>query len=278
MRWRRRFTGSGRTDPVKTVGLIGGMSWESTVPYYREINRCVARRLGGYHSARLVLWSVDFHDLEAAASSDRWEDVGRILADVARRVETAGADLLVLCTNTMHRVADVIEAAVDIPLLHIADAVAAEVLDEGMRTVGLLGTRFTMEEDFYRNRLVDLHGLEVLVPPPDDRAIVDRTIFEELVHGVVRDGSRGTFRAVIRRLVERGAAGVILGCTEIGMLVQPDDVTVPVFDSAVIHARHAAEVALGGEGAAPAPTLRPPPLRATGPKAPRGPRAEPGAS
>lgn len=229
---------------MRTIGLIGGMSWESTVPYYREINRTVARRLGGFHSARLVLWSVDFHELEAAATDGRWEDAARPLADAARRLETAGAEILVLCTNTMHRVADAIEAAVEIPLLHIADAVASDVKESGLRTVGLLGTRFTMEQDFYRDRLAVRHDLEVLVPPPDDRALVDRTIFEELVHGEFRDASRASFRRVIERLVERGAEGVILGCTEIGMLVGPGDASVPLFDSATIHARAAAELAL----------------------------------
>jgi len=229
---------------MRTIGLIGGMSWESTVPYYREINRTVARRLGGYHSARLVLWSVDFHELEAAASDGRWEDVARLLADAASRLETAGADLLVLCTNTMHRVADAIEAAVEIPLLHIADAVASEAREAGVRTVGLLGTRFTMEQDFYRDRLAVRHGLEVHVPPAEDRTLVDRTIFEELVHGEFRDASRASFRRVIEGLVDQGSEGVILGCTEIGMLVGPSDAPVPLFDSATIHARAAAALAL----------------------------------
>jgi aspartate racemase len=237
---------------VRTIGLIGGMSWESTVPYYREINRYVARRLGGFHSARLVLWSVDFHELEAAATDGRWDDVGRDLADAARRLEAAGAEILVLCTNTMHRVADAIEAATELPLVHIADAVAADVKQAGLRTVGLLGTRFTMEQDFYRDRLAVRHGLEVLVPPPDDRTLVDRTIFEELVHGEFRDAARASFRAVIAGLVERGAEGVILGCTEIGMLVGPDDAAVLLFDSATIHARAAAELALETAARAPA--------------------------
>ncbi len=229
---------------MRTIGLIGGMSWESTVPYYREINRYVAARLGGFHSARLVLWSVDFHELESAATAGRWEDAGQILADAARRLEGAGADLLVLCTNTMHRVADAITAAVDVPLLHIADTVAAEVKASGLRTVGLLGTRFTMEQEFYRDRLALRHGLEVLVPPAEERELVDRTIFEELVHGEIRDASRDSFRAVIEGLADRGAEGVVLGCTEIGLLVDPADASVPLFDSATIHARAAAAVAL----------------------------------
>ncbi|MCL7928297.1 MAG: aspartate/glutamate racemase family protein [marine benthic group bacterium] len=229
---------------MRTIGLLGGMSWESTVPYYREINRVVAERLGGFHSARIVMWSVDFHDLEAFASAGDWADAGRILADRARRIEAAGADFLVLCTNTMHRVAPDIEAAIDIPLLHIADAVAAAVLEDGIRTVGLLGTRFTMDGPFYRERLSFRHGLEVLVPPEDQRTTVDEVIFSELVHGEISEASRLRLKNVISDLAGRGAEGVILGCTEIGLLVRPEDAAIPVFDSAVIHARQAAELAL----------------------------------
>ena len=229
---------------MRTIGLLGGMSWESTVPYYREINRVVAERLGGVHSARIVMWSVDFHDLEAFASAGDWADAGRILADRARRIEAAGADFLVLCTNTMHRVAPDIEAAIDIPLLHIADAVAAAVLEDGIRTVGLLGTRFTMDGPFYRERLSFRHGLEVLVPPEDQRTTVDEVIFSELVHGEISEASRLRLKNVISDLAGRGAEGVILGCTEIGLLVRPEDAAIPVFDSAVIHARQAAELAL----------------------------------
>ena len=229
---------------MRTIGLLGGMSWESTVPYYREINRAVSKRLGGFHSARIALWSVDFQQLEALASAGDWESVGAILADRARRIEAAGADFLVLCTNTMHRVAPAIEAAIDIPLLHIADAVAESVLEAGVRTVGLLGTRFTMTESFYRERLALRHGLEVLVPTAEHCTAVDRVIFEELVKGDVRDESREEFSRIISALAARGAQGVVLGCTEIGMLVGPDDASLPLFDSAVIHARRAAELAL----------------------------------
>ncbi len=229
---------------MRTIGLLGGMSWESTVPYYREINRRVSERLGGFHSARIVMWSVDFHDLEAAASAGDWDGAGRILADRARRIEAAGADFLVLCTNTMHRVAPEIEAAIDIPLLHIADAVAAAVLENGIRTVGLLGTRFTMDGSFYRERLSFRHGLEVLVPTEDQRTTVDEIIFSELVQGEISEASRRRIRDIIADLAGRGAEGVILGCTEIGLLIGPEDVPIPVFDSAVIHARQAAELAL----------------------------------
>lgn len=229
---------------MKTIGLIGGMSWESTVPCYREINELVRLRLGGLHSARIVLFSVDFHDVELLQRAGAWDEAGRDLAKAARSVEAAGADFLVLCTNTMHKVAPAIEAAVSIPLLHIADATAAAVKGEGVRTVGLLGTRFTMEEDFYRGRLESRHGLEVLVPERDDRDLVHRVIYEELCVGVVSEASRERYRGVIRRLAARGAGGVILGCTEIAMLVSPEDSPVPVFDTTRLHAAAAVDLAL----------------------------------
>jgi aspartate racemase len=229
---------------MRTIGLLGGMSWESTVPYYREINQYVAERLGGFHSARIVMWSVDFHHLEALASAGDWEEIGRILADRARRLERAGADFIVLCTNTMHKVAPEIESAVDVPLLHIADAIGEAVRESGNRTVGLLGTRFTMAESFYRERLALRHGLEVLVPTNEQREIVDRVIFAELVKGEIREDSRQAYAEIIEELVARGAKGVILGCTEIGLLVAPGDASIPLYDSAAIHARRAAELAL----------------------------------
>lgn len=229
---------------MRTIGLLGGMSWESTVPYYREINRHVAERLGGFHSAKLVMWSVDFAPLEALASEGRWQEIGHLLGDRSRRLERAGAELLVLCTNTMHRVAPEIEAAIDIPLVHIADAVGHAVREAGVRTVGLLGTRFTMDEPFYRERLSLRHGLQVLVPDESGRRTVDRVIFDELVKGEVRDESRRRYAEVIEELVARGAEGVVLGCTEIGMLLDGEASSVPLFDSAVIHARQAADLAL----------------------------------
>ena len=231
---------------MKTIGMIGGMSWESTVPYYREANELVKRRLGGLHSARIALCSVDFHDIELLQASGRWDEAGEALARAARSVEAAGADFLVLCTNTMHKVAPAIEAAVSIPLLHIADATAAAVKAAGVRRVGLLGTRFTMEQDFYRGRLEERHGLEVLVPRDEDRGLVHRVIYEELCIGLVSEESRERFREVIRRLVARGAEGVILGCTEIAMLVSPPDSPVPVFDTTRIHAAAAVDLALDG--------------------------------
>ena len=230
---------------MKTIGLIGGMSWESTVPYYQTINRVIGRRLGGLHSAKVALYSVDFDEIEKLQHAGKWEESGEILADAARAVHRAGADFIVLCTNTMHKVAPQIEAAVDVPLLHIADATAARVKGAGVTRAGLLGTRFTMEEDFYRGRLEGRHGLSVLTPPADQRALVHGVIYRELCLGNVRAESRQAFRQVVIGLVERGAQGVILGCTEIGVLLRPEDAPVPLFDTAAIHAEAAAEFALG---------------------------------
>ncbi len=231
---------------MKTVGLLGGMSWESTVPYYQVLNREVGRRLGGLHSARVLLLSVDFQEIEVLQHQGRWDELGDMLARDAITLENAGADFLVLCTNTMHLVAPAMEAAVSIPLLHIADATAERILSAGMRRVGLLGTRFTMEEPFYRGRLEERHGLAVLVPPAEDRAVVHRVIYEELVLGKILDGSREEYRRIVADLVAAGAEGVILGCTEIGLLLKPGDATVPLFDTALIHAEAAAAFALEG--------------------------------
>lgn len=231
---------------MKTIGLIGGMSWESTVPYYRQINELVKQRLGGLHSARVVLYSVDFHDIERLQHAGRWEDAGVHLAGAGRALEAAGAHFLVLCTNTMHKVAPAIEAAVSIPLLHIADPTAAAIRRAGIGTVGLLGTRFTMEEDFYRGRLESQHAIRVVVPNAEDRERVHRVIYEELCRGVVREESRSEYRGVIDRLRALGAEGVVLGCTEIAMLVSPSDSSVPIFDTTSLHAASAVEFALGG--------------------------------
>jgi aspartate racemase len=228
------------------MGLIGGMSWESTVPYYQTINRVVGARLGGLHSARLILYSVEFHEIEVLQHEGRWEEAGEILADAARAVRRAGADAIVLCTNTMHKVAVQIEAAVDVPLLHIADATAARVTQGGVSCVGLLGTKFTMEQDFYRGRLEARHGLQVLTPSAEQRDLVHAVIYGELCLGRVEDSSRDAYRQIVSDLVARGAQGVILGCTEIGMLLGPTDAAVPLFDTAAIHAEAAAEWALGG--------------------------------
>ncbi len=229
---------------MKTIGLIGGMSWESTVTYYQVVNRFVGEALGGLHSARVVMHSVEFHEVQALQHQGRWHEAGALLADAARSVERAGADFLVLCTNTMHMVSPQIEAAVDVPLLHIADATASRVVERGVRTVGLLGTRFTMEEDFYKGRMQRRHGLEVLVPAEDDRALVHRVIFEELCRGHVEAASRAELCRIVDEMQREGAAGVVLGCTELGLLLRPEDAEAPLFDTAHVHAEAAARLAL----------------------------------
>lgn len=229
---------------MKTIGLIGGMSWESTIPYYRHLNEAVKARLGGLHSAKLVLFSVDFHEIERLQQSGDWEQAGRLLADAAQALERAGAELLVLCTNTMHKVAPAIEQAVGIPLLHIADPTAGAIKAAGLLTVGLLGTRFTMEQAFYRERLEQRHGIRVLIPDEAQRQEVHRIIYEELCLGQVREESRETYRRIIASLVTQGAQAVILGCTEIGLLVGAEDASVPLFDTTALHARQAAEWAM----------------------------------
>ena len=228
----------------RVIGLIGGMSWESSAEYYRIINQAVRARLGGVRSARVLMWSFDFAEIEALQHAEAWAAAGEMLADAARRLERGGAEMLLICTNTMHRLADVVEAAVRVPLLHIADPTAALVVAAGVRRVGLLGTAFTMEQAFYKGRLQDRFGLEVLVPGVEDRAVVHRVIYEELVQGVVRAESREAYRGVIARLVAAGAEAVILGCTEIMLLVGPEDSAVPLFDTTAIHAAAAVDWAL----------------------------------
>jgi aspartate racemase len=225
---------------MKTGGLIGGMSWESTVPYYRVINRVVGETLGGLHSARMVLYSVDFQEIEQLQHAARWAEAAEVLVAAGGAVKRAGADFLVLCTNTMHKVAARLEEAVELPLLHIADATATRVKAAGVGRVGLLGTKFTMEEDFYRGRLERGHGLEVLVPAPGQRETVHRVIYDELCRGQVRDESRREYQRIVDGLVGRGAEAVVLGCTEIGLLLGPQDAEVPLFDTALIHAEEAA--------------------------------------
>lgn len=229
---------------MRTIGLLGGMSWESTALYYRDINREVAARLGGLHSAKILLASVDFADIAALQSAGDWDGAGAVLGEHARALVAGGADLVVICTNTMHRVADAVEAAAGVPLLHIADPTGAALVAAGHRRIGLLGTRFTMEQDFYRDRLAERFGLDVVVPEADDRDLVHRVIFDELVHGIVTEPSRAAYRDVIARLAGAGAEAIILGCTEIVMLVGPDDSPVPVFDTTALHARAAVDAAL----------------------------------
>jgi amino-acid racemase len=224
--------------------MLGGMSWESSAEYYRLANEFVRERLGGLHSARLVLASVDFAEVEQLQASGQWEAAGQLLAGVARSLEAAGAELLLLCTNTMHRVADQVEAAVSVPLLHLGDTTASAVERAGMSTVGLLGTAYTMEPGFYRERLAG-HGLDVLVPSPEDRAEVHRVIYDELCLGQVLDRSREIYRGIIARLVAAGAEGIILGCTEIELLVGPGDSPVPVFPTTRLHVEAAIDFSLG---------------------------------
>jgi aspartate racemase len=229
---------------VKTIGLIGGMSWESTVPYYRQVNETIKEQLGGLHSAKVVLVSVDFHEVERLQHAGDWDAAGVMMADAARALQAAGADFVVLCTNTMHKVAPAIEAAVRIPLFHIADPTATEIKRAGLRKIGLLGTRFTMEQAFYKDRLRELHGLDVVVPELADRDTVHRIIYDELCLGRIVDGSREEYRRIITSLVEQGAQAIILGCTEISLLVNQQDSAVPLFDTTAIHARSAALWAL----------------------------------
>ncbi|NUK09709.1 aspartate/glutamate racemase family protein [Streptomyces lunaelactis] len=230
---------------MRTIGLIGGMSWESSAEYYRLLNELVRERLGGLHSAKCVLHSVDFAEIEELQAAGDWERAGEILAEAARGLQAAGADLLLICTNTMHKVAGQVEAAVSVPLLHLADATADAVRAGGIRRVGLLGTAFTMEQDFYRDRLAG-HGLEVLTPDAEGRALVHRVIYEELCLGVVREESRAAYQDVIGKLVAAGAEGVVLGCTEIELLIGEKDSPVPVFPTTRLHAQAAVDAALGG--------------------------------
>jgi len=230
---------------MKTIGLIGGMSWESSIEYYRIINQEVRSALGGVHSAKSVMVSLDFGEIEELQMKGDWEEATRILVQSAREVEKGGADFLLICTNTMHLMAEEVQAGINIPLLHIADATARAVKDQGLKSIGLLGTRFTMEEDFYRGRLEKLHKLKVVVPDQSGRELVHNVIYDELVQGVIKDPSRQGYKEVIQDLVKEGAEGIVLGCTEIGLLVKKEDVSVPIFDTMEIHALAAVDAALG---------------------------------
>lgn len=228
----------------KTIGLIGGMSWESSVEYYRIINQEMQRRLGGVHSARSLMWSVDFDGIKQLQHAGEWDKLAEEMKEAALRLERGGADFIVLCTNTMHRLAGAIEAAVSIPLLHIADPTAEKIKAAGIRRVGLLGTAFTMEQDFYKGRLQSRHGLDVIVPDADDRKVVHDAIYRELVLGKINPESREAYRAIIARLIGKGAEAVILGCTEIMLLVSAEDSAVPLFDTTTLHAIAAVDHAL----------------------------------
>jgi aspartate racemase len=228
---------------MKRIGLLGGMSWESSIEYYRLVNEITRERFGGLHSADCLMRSVDFAEIEVLQREDRWDEAGERLAGEARALVAGGAELLVLCTNTMHKVADTITEAIDIPFVHIADTTAHAVRAAGLDTVGLLATGYTMEQDFYVGRLRDVHGLEVLVPGEADRRVVHEVIYDELCVGVVRDTSREQYRRIMRELADRGAQGILLGCTEIDLLVGPQDAPVPVFDTTRLHAERAVELA-----------------------------------
>ncbi|ATM95065.1 aspartate/glutamate racemase family protein [Yersinia frederiksenii] len=229
---------------MKILGLIGGMSWESTIPYYRMINQQVKEQLGGLHSAKIILYSVDFHDIEQLQAKGDWQTAAQVLSDAAVSLKRAGAEVIVVCTNTMHKVADDIETASGLPLLHIADATATQIKRQGISKIGLLGTRYTMEQDFYRGRLMEKHDIDVITPDSADREIINRIIYEELCLGIISENSRQEYRRIMGKLEQQGVQGIIFGCTEITLLVNAQDANVPVFDTTAIHAKAAAEYAL----------------------------------
>ena len=230
---------------MKVIGLIGGMSWESTLEYYRIINETVKERLGGLHSAKILLYSVDFHEVQSMQSEGRWEEAREILCNAATRVERGGGECLLICTNTMHIMASEVQCDVGIPLIHIADATAAEIKNSGIGKIGLLGTKYTMEEDFYKGRLIQDYGLEVMIPAKADRDVVHQVIYNELCLGKILPNSRKQFVRMIKDMLARGADGVVLGCTEISLLVSQGDSPLPLFDTTEIHARAAVDFALG---------------------------------
>lgn len=230
---------------MKTIGLIGGMSWESSTEYYRLINQDMKARLGGHNNARSIMATVCFEEIKALQHAEQWDELGRLMQQAARQVEVGGADFVLLCTNTMHRVAPAIESVLNVPFIHIVDSTAQALRQAGIRRVGLLGTRFTMEQDFYRGRMRELHGIEVVVPEHADRERVHYVIYEELCHGVVRDDARAEYQRIVATLAAQGAEGVILGCTEITLLLGQSDVALPVFDTTALHAQAAVTLALG---------------------------------
>jgi len=231
---------------MKTIGLIGGMSWESSLEYYRIINEATRRKLGGLHSSKCILYSVDFAEIETLQHQGRWEEAAGAMIRTGKSLEKAGADFIVICTNTMHKLAEEIRANLGIPILHIVDAAAKAVRSAGLKNIGLLGTRYTMEEDFYKRRLIEKHGLNILIPEETDREKLNAIIFGELCVGIVKPESREYYLAVIDRLAQQGAEGVILGCTEIELLVRPEDSAVPLFPTTRLHAEAAVDYALNG--------------------------------
>lgn len=229
---------------MKTIGLLGGMSWESTVPYYQIINEEVKNKLGGLHSAKIILYSVEFDEIEKCQSSGNWKKSGDILGKAAQNLEAAGADFILICTNTMHKVVPQISSMIDIPIIHIADATADELQMNQIEKVGLLGTKYTMTQDFYKKKLID-RGIDVIIPDDTDIDVINDIIFHELCLGIIKEESRIKFKKIIESLKKKGATGVILGCTEIGLLIHQADSTLPVYDTTLIHAKKAAEIALG---------------------------------
>ena len=233
---------------MKTIGLLGGMSWESTITYYTRINTGIRDALGGLHSAKIILYSVEFSAIERLQNLGQWDKAGERLADAAKKIESAGADCLLICTNTMHKVAKEVEAEISIPLIHIADATAFTIRNRGMSSIGLLGTRFTMEDDFYRGRLEKKFGIDVYIPENEERAMVHRVIYDELCCGIISDDSRKAFAHVVEDLAHKGAQGVVLGCTEISLLIGRQDTSIPLFDTTAIHADAAVQFALSSSG------------------------------
>lgn len=229
---------------MKTIGLIGGMSWESSLEYYRIINQVIRERLGGHHSARILMYSFDFSEIAELPDKGGWGETAGLIIDAARKLEKAGADVLLICTNTMHKVADQVQQSINIPLLYIADATAEQIKAGGLKKIGLLGTSFTMEDDFYKERLAEKHGLETIVPDEQERRIINNVIYNELCCGQIRESSKKEFRKIMQNLAVKGAEGIILGCTEICLLVNQQDVQIPVFDTTTIHATAAAVFAL----------------------------------
>jgi aspartate racemase len=234
-----------REKTMKTIGLVGGISWESTLEYYRVINQHTKERLGGFHSAKVVLYSVDFAEVEVRQHQGRWDELTELMIDAARRVEKAGAELLVICANTMHKMADDVQRNIRIPILHIGDVTAEAVKSRSIKKVGLLGTRFTMEQDFYKQRLIGKHGLEVIIPEEKEREDIHGILYNELCLGEIKATSKGVFQKIIAGLEARGAQGIILGCTEIPLLVSQNDYEIPLFDTTTLHARAAVDFALG---------------------------------
>lgn len=229
---------------MKTIGLIGGMSWESSLEYYRIINETVKEKLGGFHSAKSIMYSVDFEEVEELQHEGKWDEATELMIDAAQRVERGGADFVIICTNTMHKMAEEVQKSIRIPLLHIADATAEKINEQGLNKVGLLGTKFTMEEDFYKQRLREKHGIEAIIPDERERQIVHDILYSELCMGEIKDISKDKFKEIIANLAANGAEGIILGCTEIPLLIKQEDYDIPLFDTTAIHAEFAVEYAI----------------------------------